>query len=227
MVLAAAHAAPAARRWPVPFLFSTITKIRSDNAVALTFDDGPDQGLSAFLELMEEAKARATFFVVGEQVERDPSTLKEILSRGHEIGVHGYRHRNYLLMTPAKAVEDMHRAKDVVEEATGHPVRFFRPPYGRFSLASWLESDRQGWERVLWTRNSQDYARWATPQSIVGNIGWPLAGDILLLHDSDRYGTLGSWRNTLEALPIILERIAALGLRASSVGELLSTEKQP
>src|SRR5215218_11122485 len=77
-VLAAAHAAPATRRWPGSWFFPRILRVRADNGVALTFDDGPDRGLDAFLALMEEARARATFFVAGEQVERDPSKLREI-----------------------------------------------------------------------------------------------------------------------------------------------------
>jgi peptidoglycan-N-acetylglucosamine deacetylase len=224
--MVAAHAAPSTkRRWPGSLFFPRILRVRSDNGVALTFDDGPDRGLDAFLDLLEEARARATFFVSGEQVERDPSKLREIVSRGHEVGVHCYRHRNHLLLTPAEVAEDMRRARNVIEEAAGRPTRFFRPPYGNFSLASWLEAGRQGWERVLWTRNGLDYAAGATPQSIVDNIGWPVAGDILLLHDSDRYGKPGSWHITLEALPIILERIGTLGLQACSVGELLSAEE--
>ena len=224
-VLGAAHVAPALRRrWPVGVFFPRILRLATDNAVALTFDDGPGPGLDAFLDLLEGVKARATFFVAGEQVERDPSRVREITSRGHEVGVHCYRHRNHLFMTPAGAVEDMRRAKSVIEEAAGRPTRLFRPPYGRFTLASWLEAGRQGWERVLWTRDGQDHAAWATPQSIAESIGWPTAGDILLLHDSDRYGTPGSWHATLEALPTLLERIDSLALRACSVGELLAAE---
>ncbi len=222
--LVAAHAAPALRRrWPVTAFFPRIVRLeRANAAVALTFDDGPDRGLDAFLELMGGANARATFFVAGEQVRRDPGRLREIISGGHEVGVHCYRHRNHLFMTPAEVVEDMRKAKGVIEEATQRPTRLFRPPYGRFSLASWIEAGRQGWERVLWTRDGQDHAAWATPRSIVDNIGWPVAGDILLLHDSDRYATPGSWRVTLEALPVLLDRIADLTLRARSIGELLS-----
>jgi len=201
--------------------FPRIVRLETAHAVALTFDDGPGQELEAFLGLLEKAKARATFFVTGEQVERDPGRLRETISRGHEIGVHCYRHRNHLFMTPAEVVEDMRRAKNVIEEATQRPTRLFRPPYGRFSLASWVEAGRQGWERVLWTREGQDHAAWATPESIVDKIGWPMAGDIVLLHDSDRYATPGSWRVTLEALPVLLDRFAALTLRACSIGELL------
>ena len=76
---------------------------------------------------------------------------------------------------------------------------------------------------MLWNRWGRDWEEDATPQIIARRIGDPEAGDILLLHDSDRYSAPESWRNTLGALPIILERIAELGLTATSVSELLAT----
>jgi len=221
-VLPIAYSAPATR--PGRVVFRAITRLRSDNAVALTFDDGPDRGLDRFLGLMEEAKARATFFVVGEQVQRAPSKLREIDSCGHEVSVHCYRHLNHRQLTPYEVVEDMHRARTVIEETVNRSTELFRPPYGCFSLASWLEAGWQGWERVLWTRDSRDWEPRATPRSVVHNIGWPRAGEILLLHDSDRYGAPGSWQNTLKALPIILERISTLGLVARPVGTILGAE---
>jgi peptidoglycan/xylan/chitin deacetylase (PgdA/CDA1 family) len=221
-VLPAAYTAPATR--PGRLLFRATTRLRSDTAVALTFDDGPDHGLDKFLGLMEEAKARATFFVVGEQVELAPTKLREIVSCGHEVSVHCYRHLDHRQLTPDQVVEDMRRARAVIEETVEHSTDLFRPPYGCFSLASWLEAGRQGWERVLWTRDSRDWEPGATPQSIVDNIGWPRAGEIFLLHDSDRYGARGSWQNTLEALPIILERVSSLGLVARPVGTILGGE---
>jgi peptidoglycan/xylan/chitin deacetylase (PgdA/CDA1 family) len=190
--------------------------------VALTFDDGPDIGLDGFLDVLEVAGAHATFFVVGEQVERAPSRLKEIIYRSHEVGVHCYRHRNHLRLTPRQTVEDMRRARSVIEEAAERPVHLFRPPYGIFNAASWLEASHQGWERVLWSRWGRDWRAGATPHSVVEEIGLPQAGDVLLLHDSDRYAAPGSWRATRDALPIIMERIFDLGLQACSVGELLS-----
>jgi peptidoglycan/xylan/chitin deacetylase (PgdA/CDA1 family) len=206
-------------------LFPAITRVRADEAVALTFDDGPGRGLDSFLRLLEEAKVQATFFVVGEQAEHAPERLKEIVFRGHEIAVHCHRHRNHLRLTPAQVKEDMRRAKEIIEEAAERPTRLFRPPYGVFNLASWMESSRLGWERVLWTRWGKDWEARATPSSITDTIGRPEAGDILLLHDSDRYATPGSWRNTLRALPAILERISEMNLLALPVGELLNTKR--
>jgi peptidoglycan/xylan/chitin deacetylase (PgdA/CDA1 family) len=202
-------------------LFPALTQTGAGDAVALTFDDGPDRGLDAFLGLLEGAGARATFFVVGEQVERDPGRLEEIVSCGHEVAVHCYRHRNHLRLTPREVVEDMRRAGGIIEEAAQRPVHLFRPPYGVFNLASWIEAGRQGWERVLWARWGKDWEDSSTSLTIADEIGWPEPGDILLLHDSDRYATPHSWRNTLGALPIILERLDAKRVRARPVGELL------
>ena len=88
----------------------------------MTFDDGPDRGLEAFLGLLEGAGARATFFAVGEQVERDPGRLEEIVASGHEVAVHCYRHRNHLRLTPRQVVEDMRRAGAIIEDAAQRPA---------------------------------------------------------------------------------------------------------
>ena len=220
--LLAAYAAPAVSVLPYGrLLFPTIRRTDAKNAVALTFDDGPDLGLETFLGTLEGYGARATFFVVGEQVERDPGRLREILVRGHEVAVHCYRHRNHLRLSPRQTVEDMRRAKGIIEEVSACTTRLFRPPHGVFNLASWTAAPRLGWERVLWTRWGRDWEARATPESIADRIGHPEAGDVLLLHDSDRYAAPGSWRNTLGALPTVLERISTLKLLARPVGELL------
>lgn len=225
--LLAAHAAPAsALLAPGRLFFPAITQVRtSRRAVALTFDDGPDACLEEFLGLLEEYEVRATFFAVGEQVERDPGRLKEIFVRGHEVAVHCHRHRNHLRLTPRQTIKDMRRARAVIEKTTGTATRLFRPPYGVFNAASWIESGRQGWGRVLWARWGRDWEARATPHSVANEIGLPGIGDILLLHDSDRYAAPGSWRATLGALPLILERLSSVGLGACSVGDLLDSEE--
>lgn len=188
----------------------------------MTFDDGPDASLERFLAALERGGATATFFVTGEQVARAPRRVAEILAAGHEIGVHGYRHRNHLRLAPWQVTEDLRRARAVIEDAAGCPATLFRPPYGLFSLASWREAGRQGWRSVLWARWGRDWEPRATPRAIAERIGRPMAGDIVLLHDSDRYSAPGSWRKTLGALPIILEQLEADGLTARSVGGLLA-----
>lgn len=226
--LLAAHAAPAVARLPAGrFFFPTITNVVANvsRSVALTFDDGPDDCLESFLDVLDGAGVKATFFVVGEQAERDAGRLREIVARGHEAAVHCYRHRNHLRLTPGQTVSDMRRARALIEDVSGRPTSFFRPPYGVFNAASWIEADRQGWKRVLWARWGKDWEARATPRSVVETLGPPEPGDILLLHDSDRYSAPGSWRTTIDALRLILEGLSSREIEACSVGKLLDGEK--
>ena len=204
-------------------VFPAIARVPAPGAVGLTFDDGPDRSLDAFLTALEQAGARATFFVTGEQVERDPSRVADLIAASHEVGVHGYRHRLHLRLTPWQVADDLRRGRAIIEDATGRSTTCFRPPHGLFSTTSWREAERQGWTRVLWSRAGNDWQGRATPRSIADRIGTPAAGEILLLHDSDRYSAPGSWRNTLGALPLIFERLDAAGLAARPFSELLST----
>src|SRR3954451_16374524 len=76
--------------------------------VALTFDDGPHpEGTPALLDLLGEANARATFFLVGEQVERRRELARRIAAGGHEVALHGYRHRNLLRVPPPALARDL------------------------------------------------------------------------------------------------------------------------
>ena len=78
--------------------------------VALTFDDGPHpEGTPAVLEALAALDAKATFFLCGEQVERDPSLAAEIVAAGHTAALHGHRHRNMLRLPPQAFVEDLER----------------------------------------------------------------------------------------------------------------------
>jgi peptidoglycan/xylan/chitin deacetylase (PgdA/CDA1 family) len=199
-----------------------VTRVAGARSVGLTFDDGPDQPLDQFLTLLDRSGARATFFLMGEQVAHYPTAPSQIASAGHEVAVHGYTHRGHIRRTPWDLADDLRRARTLIEDKIGTATTLYRPPYGVFSLGSWRETARQGWTRVLWSRWGKDWEEATTPHRIAGIIGRPRAGDVLLLHDSDRYSAPGSWRNTLGALPIILDRIAAAGLVARPVSDLLA-----
>jgi peptidoglycan-N-acetylglucosamine deacetylase len=186
----------------------------SGRGYALTFDDGPHaHGTPAVLEVLGRAGAPATFFLVGEQVERDPELAREIVSAGHEIGLHCYRHRNLLRLSPMQVREDIARARVAIEDATGRQVRMYRPPYGVLNAAALALARRYGWRTLLWSHWARDWEPDATPESILGlvtaNVG---EGAVLLLHDADDYSAPGSWRRTADALPRILDTLAARGL---------------
>ena len=178
--------------------------------VALTFDDGPHpQGTERTLAVLGEAGARATFFLVGEQVDRDRGLAAEIAAAGHAIGLHCHRHRNLLRLGPGQIRADLERGRALIEEATGRPIALHRPPYGIYSGAGLAVVRSREWEPVLWSRWGRDWAAGATPESIASRCSRDLrGGEILLLHDADHYSAPGSWRATVKALPAIIDEIA-------------------
>jgi peptidoglycan/xylan/chitin deacetylase (PgdA/CDA1 family) len=184
--------------------------------VAITFDDGPHpQGTPAVLETLREAGAEATFFLAGEQVERRPALVAEIVAAGHRVELHCHRHRNQLRLGPRALLEDAERARVAIEDAGGQAVADYRPPYGIFSAVGLKAIRARGWRPVLWSQWGRDWDRAATPRSITRRLVTDVrAGDILLLHDADYYSAPGSWVRTAAALPRILEELEARGLKS-------------
>jgi len=189
--------------------------------VALTFDDGPHpDGTPAVLEALAREGVHATFFLVGEQVQRRPELAAHIASEGHEVGVHCFRHRNLLRLGPRAVRADLERAKTVISEATSREPQLYRPPYGILNAAALAEARRRGWRVLLWSRDGKDWSRRATPETIERRLVRDVSsGDVLLLHDADYYGTAGSWRRTVAALPAILARLRERGLELQAARE--------
>jgi peptidoglycan/xylan/chitin deacetylase (PgdA/CDA1 family) len=183
--------------------------------VALTFDDGPHpEATPALLDLLGETGARATFFLIGEQVERWPDIALRIAREGHGIALHGYRHRNLLRLPPRTLADDVQRGAHVIEQATGIAPALYRPPYGIFTAAGLRLARQIGCEPWLWTRDGRDWRAKATAESIARRVTRRLrGGDVLLLHDSDAYSAPGSWQRTARALPLVLDELGQRGLR--------------
>lgn len=188
--------------------------------VALTFDGGPDpRGTPRVLHLLETMGVVATFFVTGEQVRAHPSVAADVVSAGHEIAVKGDRHRNVLRVSPWTLRDDLRRAEAAIATATGVLPRFYRPPYGVLSAAALALATEHGWEPVLWTRWGHDSRASASAVSIATDLTRDVVGgEILMLHDADRYSVPCSWRHTLAALPAIIGDIRAAGFEFRAIG---------
>jgi peptidoglycan/xylan/chitin deacetylase (PgdA/CDA1 family) len=182
----------------------------SGRGYALTFDDGPHwQGTPAVLEILAREQVQATFFLVGEQVRRNPALAREILDAGHAIGLHCDRHRNLLRLMPWQVREDLARAQDTIGAATGFSPRLYRPPYGVLNAAALRLARSHGWRTLLWSHWGRDWEARATPTSIASRVtAGACAGAVLLLHDADDYSAPDSWRRTAAALPRVLEALA-------------------
>jgi peptidoglycan/xylan/chitin deacetylase (PgdA/CDA1 family) len=179
------------------------------SAVAITFDDGPHpEGTPAILEILAAAGASATFFVIGEQVQRRPQLARRILAEGHALALHGHRHRLQLRLTGAQLASDLQRGAAAIEAATGTAVRHHRPPYGIYSAGGLRAAREQGLQPLLWSSWGKDWRKLTTPERIAARVRRALTpGGVILLHDADFYSARRSHERTAQALPLILAEL--------------------
>ncbi len=219
-VAATAHAGPAltARgRWRQRAL-PGLCGVGRPGGVALTFDDGPDRrGTEAVLRVLAGLGWSATFFLLGEQVERRPELARRLVEAGHEVALHGHAHRNHLARTPAALRRDLGRSCAAVTAAAGVRPTSYRPPYGVLTGGTLAACRDLGLRPVLWTAWGRDWSG-AGPQAVARTVLDGLAdGGCVLLHDSDVTSAPGSWRATAASLPLLA---AGLGLRGWEVRRL-------
>jgi peptidoglycan/xylan/chitin deacetylase (PgdA/CDA1 family) len=149
--------------------------------------------------------------MIGEQVQRRPEIVREIVDRGHLIALHGYRHRLQLRSTAAQVKADLERGRAAVEDAAGVAVGWHRPPYGVYSPAGLEAARTLGLRPLLWSRWGKDWRRFTNPARIAARATRDLrTGDVILLHDADFYSARDSHLRTAEALELI---VAELKLR--------------
>ena len=212
--LAAAHVAPAATWLPgLRRRLPRLAGLGGADHVALTFDDGPDpRSTPAFLAELDRLGCRATFFVLGELLAAHPDLGRRVAAEGHELAVHGWRHRNSLLTPPGQVTAEVGRTAELVAALSGTRPRWYRPPYGVFSAEAYVSALGHGLRPVLWSAWGKDWTAAASPASVLDTATRDLrGGGTLLLHDSDHTSAPGSWRSALGALPELVARCRAAG----------------
>ena len=183
-------------------------------SVAITFDDGPHpEGTPKILEVLAEFDAKATFFLVGEQVEKRPALARQIVTMGHTVGLHGYVHRPHPTRKSRAMYQDFEHGIAAIADATGVEPRMHRPPYGIYSPASLRMARERGLQPLLWSKWGKDWRKVATPEQIAYRVTDGLqAGDVILLHDADYYSAKRSHRRTAAALPMIMKTLQSAEL---------------
>jgi polysaccharide deacetylase family sporulation protein PdaB len=195
-----------------------------DKVIALTFDDGPDAlNTAPILDLLEKYDAKATFFLVGNKVERNPELVKRELAQGHELANHTYSH-SYLgnKTTADNMKKDILRAEKVIFSITGQKCRFFRPPGGYLNERLVNTAVEQGYIVVMWSWH-QDSRDWSTPgvKKIVDSVlNRVQNGDIVLFHEYVEGKT-----QTIAALEQILPELKKRGYHCVTISELLTYRK--
>lgn len=197
-------------------LFPGVVLVRgrsSTGNVALTFDDGPHpENTPRLLDVLDAARATATFFVQGKAAEQYPALLRAMDARGHRIGNHGYAHLDARASRPDAYVGDVQRAQHVLENILGRRTeKLFRPPYGNITVPSFLALARRGFRFVFWSVDSRDSFIREAPALAAHVESLAIAGgDILLFHED--YG------HTIESLPRILQSLRGRSLAFTGIG---------
>lgn len=155
-----------------------------NGSIYLTFDDGPDEEWTPrVLDALAEARARATFFVVGEFVRRTPALLRRIAAEGHDIGNHTHNHRHPWIMSDRAAREAVRVGAEIIAETIGRLPRFYRAPHGRNRRCMTQEAEKLGACCIGWDLSAVDWGPFGTAPKIAARLNRAESGDILLMHD--------------------------------------------
>lgn len=193
----------------------------TQKVVALTFDDGPHpKNTPRLLDMLKQRGAKATFYVVGRLVEAHPEIVRRTVQEGHEVANHSWSHPKLSAMSDAAVYNELKKTHDAIVAACGVAPTNFRPPYGAFTSRqqSWALKEF-GYPSILWTVDPLD---WRKPgPSVVAQriLAGAKPGAIILVHDLHA--------QSVDAMPAVLDGLAAQGFRFVTVNELLAMDEPP
>ncbi len=179
-----------------------------DQAVYLTFDDGPVPGITEYvLDTLDQYKVRATFFCVGDNVKKHPGLFKRISDSGHAVGNHTFNHLNGWMTGREKYVENVDLcATEMKRVVPGLVTRLLRPPYGRITPGQ-ARHLKELYKIVMWTVLANDFnAAHSAQHSVKAIKKYIGAGSIVVFHDN-----LKAEMKLRGMLPAILEYLEQAG----------------
>lgn len=190
--------------------------------IALTFDDGPDDHTLRYLDLLDQLKVRATFYLVGEYMVKRPALVEEYQRRGHQLGFHGHTHRHFTRLSTSALWDELRRAPQLLGLPGDRPAArmnrlrgraMVRPPYGDMDLRRMALCHAAGLVPVMWSLDSMDWKiKEAQPLCAYLARQPVTAGEILLFHEGQ------DW--TLDALPTMVKDLRDRGFELCTVSEL-------
>jgi peptidoglycan/xylan/chitin deacetylase (PgdA/CDA1 family) len=193
----------------------------SQKIVALTFDDGPTpQATDQILAILSEMNVRATFFVIGGELEQNLEQGKKLVAAGHELGNHSYSHERMFFVTPSFVKQEIESTDKLIREAGYQGDIHFRPPYGKklFTLPYYLW--RHGRKSITWDVEPDSYPEIAADankivEHVLANVR---PGSIIILHVM-----YPNRRESMKSVKMIIEGLRAEGYEFKTVSELLAT----
>jgi len=188
-----------------------------DKVVALTIDDGPTPGLTeALLEVLHRHGARATFFLIGADMERHQELARSIVIAGHQIGNHSFSHRRMVLKSPAFIRQEVDQTSRIIREVGYSGPMMFRPPFGKKLLYLPLYLRTQRIPTIMWDIEPDSYDSVADSTDLIVThvLGRVKPGSIILLHAMNR-------QPSFDAVEPLLTQLGRQGYRFVTISELL------
>ena len=187
--------------------------------LSITFDDGPNRiQTPKVLKILKKYNIKATFFVIGENVEYQKDVLRQVYKEGHEIGNHFYTHDNINKLTKDQIRENIVSNNELIYKTIGVRPKLVRPPYGIVNDNLKAVCGELNMSIIIWT-DDKDSKDWALTKDseIINNLTKKVKnGDIFLFHDSNKKFT-----NTLSAIDVIIPTLQKKGYKWVSVSTLL------
>lgn len=180
-------------------------------SVAITFDDGPNAATTPqLLQILKEKKVHASFFVLGDKIEKHPDITKKAIENGNEIGSHTFDHQDLSKLSVAEITAEITKADEEIRKSIGERPAYVRPPYGSITSEGARIINRP---IIEWSVDSQDW-KTRNPELIVRQVEETVYdGAIILFHDI--------YEETVAAIPQIIDYLHSQGYQLLTVGELL------
>ena len=189
-----------------------------EKVIALTFDDGPHPRYTdEILDLLARYGAKATFFVIGKNVELYGAASERAAREGHEIGNHTYSHPGLSEISPRELEREILKNEAIIEEAIGKAPDCFRPPEGYCDREVRRAAAATGCALILWSIDTRDWSGIGSDAIVEKVMREAAPGAIILFHDY-----IAKDSPTPAALKKILPRLSAAGYRFVTVSELLT-----
>ena len=165
-----------------------VSNTRNSNTVYLTFDDGPIPEITDWvLNELKKHHVKATFFCIGDNIDKNPEIFKKVISEGHSIGNHTFNHLNGWKTSTEAYIENTKRCEATIQKNNLSNLRskLFRPPYGKIKAAQSRKIRKLGYKIIMWDVLSADFDQTISQEQCLENVTSNLrSGSIIVFHDS-------------------------------------------